>query len=446
MTGKTVAATSKILLISFMFLASTTLGHSASSGDALQDKISELLRVIEQQGRQLQAQQQAIEAQDRRFLEYQQQTARLLEQQQANIENLQSRLGLTAPDGAPQGATAAVTAPPAAPQPAPEGAPAGSQSSGATLSVGRPAEPPKESRPPEIAAIFDQPGVLTPRRTLIVEPSLQYTHSTSKRLFLLGFTILPALHIGPFDLRDVRRNAYVAALAARYGVTNRLELELKVPYLYRTEDSSTHRYVTPDSLNVLEMNSSSDGMGLGDVEFGLRYQLNQPKGGPYYIAGLRVKTETGESPFEVSGDDLPTGSGFWGVQPNLTAIFASDPAVFFGGLNYMWNMAKDVGGDFGELDPGDAYGFNFGMGLALNEKASFSMGYEHSIISRTKREGEVLPGQVDIHVGNFQLGYSYRLTDKTNLNLALGLGVTEDAPDVQLTLKAPMSLLGGGRY
>lgn len=446
MTGKTVVATSRILLITFMFLANTTLGYGASSGDALQDKVSELLTLVQQQSRQLQEQQQAIEAQERRFLDYQQQMTKLLQQQQANIENLQSRIGLTAPSGEQQGAAAADTVSPVATQPAPRLVPAGSESAGPTLSVGRPPEPPKESRPPEVAAIFDQPGVLTPRHALIVEPSLQYTHSTSKRLFLLGFTILPALHIGPFELRDVRRNAYVGALAARYGLTNRLELDLKIPYLYRTEESSTHRYVTPDSLSVLEMNSSSDGMGLGDVEFGLRYQLNQPQAGPYYIAGLRVKTETGESPFEVSGDDLPTGSGFWGVQPNLTAIFASDPAVFFGGLNYMWNMAKDVGGGFGELDPGDAYGFNFGMGLALNEKASFSMGYEHSIISRTKREGEVLPGQVDIHVGTFQLGYSYRLSDKTNFNLALGLGVTEDAPDVQLTLKAPMILLGGGRY
>ena len=442
MNGEIVAAISRILLISFLFLGCTNLGYGASADATLQAQIGELLRLVEQQRRQLQVQQQMLEAQDRRFLESQQQTAKLLEQQQADMENLQSRIGLVEQ----QGAASAVKAPPVASQPAPSLVPAGSESAGPTLSVGRPPEPPKESRPPEIAAIFNQPGVLTPRHTLIVEPSLQYTHSTSKRLFLLGFTIMPALHIGPIELRDIRRNAYVGALAARYGVTNRLELELKIPYLYRTEESSTHRYVTPDSLSVLEMNSSSDGMGLGDVELGLRYQLNQPQAGPYYIAGLRVKTETGESPFEVSGDDLPTGSGFWGVQPNLTAIFASDPAVFFGGLNYMWNIAKDVGGDFGELDPGDAYGFNFGMGLALNEKASFSMGYEHSIISRTKREGEVLPGQVNIHVGTFQLGYSYRLTDKTNFNLALGLGVTEDAPDVQLTLKAPMTLLGGGRY
>lgn len=442
MNGEIVAAISRILLISFLFLGCTNLGYGASADATLQAQIGELLRLVEQQRRQLQVQQQMLEAQDRRFLESQQQTAKLLEQQQADMENLQSRIGLVEQ----QGAASAVKAPPVASQPAPSLVPAGSESAGPTLSVGRPPEPPKESRPPEIAAIFNQPGVLTPRHTLIVEPSLQYTHSTSKRLFLLGFTIMPALHIGPIELRDIRRNAYVGALAARYGITNRLELDLKVPYLYRTEESSTHRYVTPDSLSVFEMNSSSEGMGLGDVEFGLRYQLNQPQGGPYYIAGLRVKTETGESPFEVSGDDLPTGSGFWGVQPNLSAIFASDPAVFFGGLNYMWNMAQDVGGEFGEIDPGDAYGFNFGMGLALNEKAAFSMGYEHSIISRTKREGEVLPGQVNIHVGTFQLGYSYRLSDKTNLNLALGLGVTEDAPDVQLTLKAPMTLLGGGRY
>lgn len=446
MTGETVAAVSRILLTTFMFLGCAALGFGASSEATLQAQIGELRSLVDQQGVQLQTQQKHLEDQARRFLEYQQQTAKLLEKQQAEIENLRSRIGLAAPFGARQGSNSATKAEPVATQPVPSPVPAASESPGPTISVGRPPDPKKESQPPEIAAIFDQPGVLTRRRALIVEPSLQYTHSTSKRLFLLGFTILPALHVGPFELSDVRRNAYVGGLAARYGITNRLELDLKVPYVYRTEESSSHQFVTPDSLSVVEMNNSSEGMGLGDVEFGLRYQLNQPQSGPYYIAGLRVKTETGESPFEVSGDDLPTGSGFWGVQPSFSTIFSSDPAVFFGGLNYMWNVAKDVGGDFGEIDPGDAYGFNFGMGLALNERASFSMGYEHSIISRTKREGEVLPGQVNIHVGTFQLGYSYRLTDKTNFNLALGLGVTEDAPDVQLTLKTPITLFGGAAY
>lgn len=403
-----------------------TVSVFAAPANVLSDKIDGLLLVVEAQNARLIAQQEAIEAQEKRFTEYRKKMEGQLAKQQESIARLESR---------DAGAATSTVAPAAT-----EAVPDGTVTQAAPLeSVGRPPEAPTESRPPEIAAIFDQPGVLTAKGALVVEPSLQFTHSTSKRLFLLGFSILPALHIGPFELRDVRNNAYSAALATRYGLTNRLELELKIPYIYRTEESSSHRYVTPDSLSVIESNDSQKGNGLGDVEFGLRYQLNQPRTGPYYVAGLRVKSDTGEDFFDADEDELPTGSGFWGIQPSLTAIFASDPAVFFGGVNYLWNIERNVGGEYGKIDPGDAYGFNFGMGLSLNEKAAFSMGYEHSIISRTRRDGEVLPGQVNIHVGTFQLGYSYRLSSSTNLNLSLGLGVTEDAPDVQLTLKTPLT-------
>jgi hypothetical protein len=407
-----------------LFCCGTVSGFSAP-GNALSDKIDELLLLVEAQNARLKAQQEAIEAQERRFSEYRKEMETLLARQQESITRLESR-GESAPSPTPSPAAAEAAPPRAVSQAAP------------LEPVGRPPEAPDESRPPEIAAIFDQPGVLTAKGALVVEPSLQFTHSTSKRLFLLGFSILPALHIGPFELRDVRNNAYTAALATRYGLTNRLELELKIPYVYRTEESSSHRYVTPDSLSVIESNGSREGYGLGDVEFGLRYQLNQPRGGPYYVAGLRIKSDTGEDLFDADEDELPTGSGFWGLQPNLTAIFASDPAVFFGGVNYLWNIERNIGG-YGKIDPGDAYGFNFGMGLSLNEKAAFSMGYEHSVISRTRQNGEVMPGQVNIHVGTFQLGYSYRLSDWSSLNLSLGLGVTEDAPDVQLTLKTPLT-------
>ena len=37
------------------------------------------------------------------------------------------------------------------------------------------------------------------------------------------------------------------------------------------------------------------------------------------------------------------------------------------------------------------------------------------------------------------IGYSYKLTPKTNMNLSMGIGVTKDAPDVQLTLRFPTS-------
>jgi hypothetical protein len=135
--------------------------------------------------------------------------------------------------------------------------------------------------------------------------------------------------------------------------------------------------------------------------------------------------------------ELPTGSGFWGIQASLTTIYPSDPAVLYGGVSYLYNIGREVGASFGSVNPGDAMGFNFGMGFALNERISLSIGYDHSAIGKTKQNGAALLNSVLTHVGSLVLGYSFRLSDRTNLNLSLGAGLTEAAPDVQLTLRIP---------
>jgi hypothetical protein len=326
--------------------------------------------------------------------------------------------------------------------------------------VGR--APERDGRPPEVAPIFEQPGVLTPRGTYVLEPSLQFGYSSSNRVAIVGYTIIPALLIGLLDVREVKRNVTTAALAARFGVTNRFELEARVPYVYRSDSTVSREVLTGTSVDKV---FEASGKALGDVELAARYQLND--GGtdkPYYIGSLRFKSRTGKDPFEVVTDcvtrcvgnttgtglplELPTGSGFYSLQPGLTWIFPSDPAVFFGSFNYLYNFKREnvkrkvsSGEDelLGKVKPGDVVGFNFGMGLALNEKASFSMGYDHSSVGRTRQEGRTVPGAVRTQLGTLLLGYSYRLTDKTSLSVSMGAGLTRDTPDVTLSLKLPMS-------
>ncbi|WP_243372438.1 transporter [Geotalea sp. SG265] len=318
---------------------------------------------------------------------------------------------------------------------------------------------PGEAKAPDIAPIFDQPGVLTPKGTLVLEPSLQFSNSSSNRVALSGYTIIPSFTIGLIDVRNVNSNTYVAALTTRYGITNRLEFEARVPYVYRSDSTSFEPTTDPNTGNRIPASVfSADGKGLGDVEFGPRFQLNQPGGeGPYLIASLRVKSVTGKDPFEVptasnvtspSGvplqTELPTGSGFWGIQPGISAIFSSDPAVFFGTVSYMWNMERKVEGQ-GRLDPGDTIGFNFGVGVALNEKSSFSIGYDHIVLGKPKINGTEIPGSIITQVGSLLFGFSYKLTEKTSVNFSIGAGLTPAASNVQLTLRLPTSFLLTGK-
>ncbi len=319
-----------------------------------------------------------------------------------------------------------------------------------------------ETRPPEVAQIFEQPGVLTPPGKYVLEPSLQYSYSSANRVALIGYTVIPALLIGLIDVREVKRNTTTAALAGRFGLTNRMEVEARIPYVYRS-DATVSREVGVGTAGERIFDAS--GRHLGDIELGMRYQLND--GGadkPYYIGSLRFKSRTGRDPFEVTTDcaqrcvdnttgtglplQLPTGSGFYSLQGGLTWLFPSDPAVFFGSVTYLHNFKRNnvsrtvLNGEqefLGSVAPGGIFGFNFGMGLGLNDRTTFSIGYDHNSVGRTKQNGQVVPGSVRTQLGTLLLGYSYRIDNRKSLSVSIGAGLTRDTPDITLNVKMPIS-------
>lgn len=324
------------------------------------------------------------------------------------------------------------------------------------------AAPRQESSPPVVAPLFDQPGILTPKGKYLLEPSVQYSYSSSNRVALVGYTIIPALLIGLIDVREVKRSTFTGALTTRYGLSNRFELEAKLPYVYRS-DATISREVIVGSASERAFNSS--GRDFGDVELAARYQLND--GGankPYLIGSMRFKARTGKDPFEVVTDcvtrcvgnttgtglplDLPTGSGFYSLQPGLTWLFPSDPAVFFGGISYTHNFKRSnisrqvLGGErefIGTVEPGGIFGINFGMGLALNDKSTFSMGVDLNSVGRTRQNGTPVAASVRTQLASLLLGYSYRYSDKTTYSVTVGAGLTRDTPDLTVSLRIPMS-------
>lgn len=356
--------------------------------------------------------------------------------------------------------SAAATAPAADEAQPPADSASAADTSQRAVRVG--AAPSAEAAPPAVAPLFDQPGILTPKNKWSLEPSLQYVYSSSNRVALVGYTIIPALLIGLVDVREVKRNTVTAALTTRYGLTNRLELEARLPYVYRS-DATISREIFTGSATDRAFNSS--GRAMGDIELAARYQLNQGSASmPYFIGSLRFKSRTGKDPFEVVTDcatrcvgnttgtglplDLPTGSGFYSLQPGLTWLFPSDPAVFFGGVSYTHNFKRSdvsrlvLNGErenIGEVAPGGIFGINFGMGLALNDRSSLSLGVDLNSVARTRQNGAPLPGSVRTQLGTLLMGYSYRYSDKTSFSVTVGAGLTRDTPDLTLNLKIPMS-------
>lgn len=407
----------------------------------------------------LQELQRQVETQIRRLDELR----RTLEAEQARLRELRHSLG-----DAELGTLRATGSEPATtPVPATDGSLAvrrggqGQAQASAPTPVGQEAREAAD-RPAPVAQIFEQPGVLTPKGRFVFEPSLQYSYSSNTRVAMIGYSVLPALLVGLIDAREVKRNTLTAALTGRFGLTNRLELEVRVPYVYRSDDTVSREIGTGTAADrVFE----TSGRGIGDVELAARYQFNN--GGadrPYFIGGLRFKTRTGRDPFEVTTDcvtrctgnatgtglplDLPTGTGFYSIQPSLTWLLPSDPAVLFGSFSYLHHFKRHVqrtvlGGereDLGDIEPGAAIGVNIGVGLSLNERSSVSFGYDHSSVARTRQNGQALPGSVRLQLGTLVLGYSHRLNDKRSLNVSIGAGLTRDTPDLTLTVRMPFNL------
>jgi hypothetical protein len=50
-----------------------------------------------------------------------------------------------------------------------------------------------------------------------------------------------------------------------------------------------------------------------------------------------------------------------------------------------------------------------------------------------------VPGSVRTQLGTLLVGFSYRINDKRTLNVAVGAGLTRDTPDVQLSVRLPMT-------
>ena len=48
------------------------------------------------------------------------------------------------------------------------------------------------------------------------------------------------------------------------------------------------------------------------------------------------------------------------------------------------------GNSIGSYDPGDGVTINFGLGLSLNERTSFSVGYEHDVFFKDKQNGQYI--------------------------------------------------------
>ncbi|OBR50245.1 hypothetical protein EHZ19_07520 [Paraburkholderia bannensis] len=463
-----------------IFSLAQTANAQALQGQSVEDRLNTLMRVVDEQQRQIQS----------------------LERQVTNLEMAQRGRGLPGA-GAPDGA--AIAEQPGAdglPVPLPPLAQAlpGANAPGALTgtATGVPVNPPSPdagtsggatgasaaSGPQQGAPVGVNPTVgetqkeAQPTRTqaeqavverehaplfdhkLTLDWGISDTYYDRRQLQLSGFLALDAIFLGNINLGETKSHQVMADLDVRYGLTDRMSIDVDVPYIYRHSSFVVGGAGgAASTLSDASVNSNA----IGDVNFGVYYQfLKETNNLPDVVGSLRVKTPTGTSPFGikvqqltpdntnlVAPSKLPTGTGFWNVTAGLSVLKTYDPVVLFGSISYTYNISRsfaDISSVVGQTQPadvklGDIIQFGGGVALAFSDKDSASISYTMAIEpqSKTKSPGGSwtgVPGsETTASVLNF--GLNHVVNKHLTINGAVSVGLTPDAPNFVVGVRFP---------
>ncbi len=326
-------------------------------------------------------------------------------------------------------------------------------------------------RPPEVAVLGDQGSIVTRRGQLTAEFQTDYARADRNTAFFRGVSAAEVLLIGVFDINQSRQDVFTASAGLRYGLTKKLEIGVRVPYVYRNDAEILAPVQSGNAASgASTVDSSARGNNIGDVEVTARYQLTSARNGlPFLIANLQATVPTGTDPFKVPRNTdgtqrvSATGAGFYAVSPSLTAILPSDPAVLFGSIGYSKNFGRGENTQIGDVNilranPGDALNFSAGIGVALNQRTTLNLGYAHTwVFSTYTLQGTAGPNDAsgnpttilqgahsrDLQLGRLLFGITYRATERTTINWSVEAGATRDATDLRTVLRVPITLFAG---
>ena len=299
-------------------------------------------------------------------------------------------------------------------------------------SVVSPSPPVKAEEEEQIAraalerTLIERSGVLLPPGTLEIEPSLTYAHASADNISIDGVSVEQTLVIGEIISDKVRRNIVIPALTFRLGLPEDFQTEAKFPLRYES-----NRTVRGDTTEL-----SEEGFGVGDIELALSHQLRRERGWvPDIIGNLRWKTNTGHNPDSLITDEVALGTGYHSLQLMLTGLKVKEPVAFFGSLLYAANFP--VTKQEGRLSPGDSWGFNLGLAMALNLDTSINFVWEQRFSDKTTLNGADIRGSTQ-YPGNLRIGATYAFTPRVSLDVSVVIGLTRDAPDVQAIVAIPI--------
>ncbi|CAI8705465.1 Transporter [Pseudomonas sp. IT-P74] len=319
-----------------------------------------------------------------------------------------------------------------------------------------------DSQPAQsVSNLYDEASGFFGGGKFSVETGITYSRYDTRQLILNGFLALDSIFLGAINLDRIKADTWTLDLTGRYNFNNRWQFDLNVPVVYR---ESTYQSGGGNSgaANVTTEDSVTQDPTIGDVNFGIAYKfLDESVNTPDAVVTLRVKAPTGKDPFGIKlvrvadnsnlavPESLPTGNGVWSITPGISLVKTFDPAVLFGSLSYTHNLEEsfdDISSNPavktpGKVRIGDSFQIGAGIAFALNEKMSMSFSVSDLVQrkSKLKEDGGDWQSVVssDANAGYFNIGMTIAATNNLTIVPNLSIGMTDDAPDFQFSLKLP---------
>ena len=239
-------------------------------------------------------------------------------------------------------------------------------------------------------------------------------------------------------IENVASHNITNTFTVQYGLLDNLTLTASLPFVAKSDTIK-----------------DTAAAGLGDISVGARWEPFPLKQGrlPLVLFG-NFSTKTGDSPYEVNAaTDLPTGKGYYSAGIGASTRKYIDPVVLFASASANYGLPErglnQVRGSriLTEFEPGVSGGFAFGFAYSFNYDVSLTMSYQQSFNTASKYtfQGGETSKPADQSTATMGISLGVRVTPKTIVNGSVGIGLTEDAPDISLGLSFPLDIIGFGR-
>jgi len=216
------------------------------------------------------------------------------------------------------------------------------------------------------------------RQAILLPPGdYQFDIGVNYTLFEADLTTAPG---GILTETNVRQRILTVPLEIRYGLTEKMQLSLYVPFGWvNTEVSS------------FGMDDFDNSGGIGDIRFALSRVMRRSRGcysDPDIILTFGATAPTGDSDVVQALLGSPVGQlggGFWAASWNLLFIHNYDPVTVFYSLGSRHRFSRTIDGI--EVVPGDEYIYQLGVGFAVNSSVTLSSSFLGEYITEPELDG-----------------------------------------------------------